>query len=96
MKLINNLAEGDKHDVAFSRDAERESPNYPIPGNGFLEGFAAAAAADSAISFRTRFRQIRILVRCFPRDADDNDDTPDDDDDEPLPYVCSASLPNLY
>lgn len=87
MKLINNLAEGDKHDVAFSRDAERESPNYPIPGNGFLEGFAAAAAAaaDSAISFRTRFRQIRILVRCFPRDADDNDDTPDDDDDEPLP-----------
>lgn len=81
MKLINNLAEGDKHDVAFSRDAERESPNYPIPGNGFLEGFAAAA--DSAISFRTRFRQIRILVRCFPRDADDNDDTPDDD--EPLP-----------
>lgn len=62
----------------------KESPNYPIPGNGFLEGFAAAAA-DSAISFRTRFRQIRILVRCFPRDADDNDDTPDDDDDEPLP-----------
>lgn len=90
MKLINNLAEGDKHDVGFSRDAERESPNYPIPGNGFLEGFAApeVAAADSAISFRTRFRQIRILVRCFPRDADDNDDTPDDDDDdddEPLP-----------
>lgn len=25
------------------------------------------------------------VVRCFPRDADDNDDTPDDDDDEPLP-----------
>lgn len=85
MKLINNLAEGDKHDVAFSRDAQR-TRNNRIPGNGFLEGFAAAeaaeaTAADSAISFRTRSRQIRILVRCFPRDADDND-TPDD---EPLP-----------